>query len=99
MFGILREQERQRGGTGAGQAQPDERRHDGHVVDLRVTPVPVLDLQALREVTHDPRVQVRLADRVEARLVAQRPHEDLETLAERVVAEVVEAGLARSPRP
>ncbi len=43
----------------------------------------------------DPRVQERLADSVQARLVAQRPDEDLQALPERVVAEVVQAGLRR----
>ncbi len=55
--------------------------------------VPVLDLEALGQVADDPGVQDRLARGVELRLVAQRPHQDLQALPERVVAEIVEAGL------
>ena len=56
-------------------------------------PVPVLDLEALREVAHEARIDERLAGLVQAGFVAERPHEDLETFAEGVVAEVGESGL------
>src|SRR5262249_35602720 len=55
--------------------------------------IPVLDLEALREVADDPRVEEGLARRVEPSLVAEGAHEDLEPLPERIVAEVVEPGL------
>ena len=56
-------------------------------------PVPVLDLEALREVAHEARIDERLAGLVQAGFVAERPDEDLETFAEGVVAEVGEPGL------
>ena len=90
---VLGEQERECGRAGAGQAEPEERCLDRDVVDLRMPPVPLLDLEALSQVAHDPRVQERLAARVQPRLLAQRPHEDLQALPERIVTEVLEAGL------
>ena len=75
------------------QADPEERIDDGHVVDLRVPAIPVLDLQPLREVTDDPRVEERLTGGIEAGFVVEGTHEDLEPFAERVVPEVVEPGL------
>ena len=91
--GILREQEGERGGAGARQAQADERRDDLLVVDLGMSRVPVLHLESLRQVADDPRVEVSLAGRVEARFVAERAHQDLQSFAERVVPEVVQTGL------
>jgi hypothetical protein len=56
-------------------------------------PVPVLDLETLGQVAGDPLAQECLAGGVQARLLAQRAHEDLQAFTERVVAEVVKAGL------
>jgi hypothetical protein len=53
---ILGEQERQSGGSGAGQANSEQRRADGFLVDLGVPAVPILDLQPLREVQPDAAV-------------------------------------------
>ena len=48
--------------------------------------------------TDEPRVQEPLARGVQARLVAQRPHQDLQALPERVSAEVVETRLCDGRR-
>ena len=54
---------------------------------------PVLDLQPLREQAHETAPHRLLPHGVELRLALQAPDEDLEPLAERVVAEVAEARL------
>jgi hypothetical protein len=87
---ILCEQEGQRSGTGAGQAEPEQRRIDGDVVDLWVAAVPVLHLQPLTEMHADAGVDESLAPVVEPCLVAQPLHEDFQPLAEGVVAEVLQ---------
>ena len=89
---ILGEQKRQRRRPGAGQPEPEQRRIDGHVVDLGMAAVPVLDLQPLAQVHADARVDEILAAVVEPGLVAQSVDEDLQALAEGVVAEVLEPG-------
>ena len=55
--------------------------------------VPVLDLEALRQVAHEARIDERLAGLVQAGLFAERADEDLEAFAEGVVTEVGETGL------
>ena len=57
--------------------------------------VPVLHLEALAEVSHEPRVDERLASVVQPRLVPQGPHQDLEALPKRIVAEVLQTGPRR----
>ncbi len=90
---ILRQQEGQRGRTGAGQAEPEQRGVDGDVVDLGMAAVPVLDLKPLTQMYADAGVDESLAAVVEPRFVAQCLDQDLQPLAEGVVAEVVQ------PRP
>ncbi len=87
---ILREQERQCGGTRPWQAEPEQRPLDRFVVDLGVAAVPVLDLQPLAEMHADAGVDESLTAVVESGLVAQRPDEDLQPLTEAVVTEVVQ---------
>ena len=87
---VLREQERQCGRTRAGQAEPEQRLVDRHVVDLGVAAVPVLDLQPLTQVVADAAVDESLTAGVEPGLVVQCPDENVQALAEGVVAEVIE---------
>ena len=65
--------------------------HQGHIGDLGVPPVPVLDLQPLAQMTDDARIEESFSGRVEPGLVAECAHQDIESLTEGVVAEVVEA--------
>ena len=51
----------------------------------------VLDLQPLAQMTDDARIEESFSGRVEPGLVAECAHQDLESLTEGVVAEVVEA--------
>ncbi len=74
-----------------GRPSPNSGLIDRHVVDLGVAAVPVLDLQALTEVVADAAVDESLTAGVEPGLVVQRPDENVEALAEGVVAEVIEA--------
>ena len=72
-----------------GKPIPNSGGFEGDVVDLGVPPVPILDLQPLREVKPDAVVDESFAAGVQSRLLAQRPNQDLEALAEGVVAEVL----------
>ena len=58
---VLCEQERQCRGSCARQAHSEQRRLEGHVVDLGVAAIPVLDLQPLREVKRDALVDESVA--------------------------------------
>ena len=50
---VLGQQEAQRGGPGAGKAEPEQRGHDLLVVDLGVPGVPLLDLEPVDQVADD----------------------------------------------
>ena len=80
--GVLGQQERQRRRACSGEAEPDQWPFDGNVIDLGIAAVPILDLEALREVAGDPLVQERLAGGVQSGLVAQGAHEDLQAFTE-----------------
>jgi hypothetical protein len=66
------------------------RRNDRLVADLGMTPVPIFDVQALSQISGDAPVDERLAAGVESGLVAQRRHQDRQTLFERIVAELIQ---------
>ena len=76
-----------------GRPSPKSGASIGDVVDLGMSAVPVLHLQPLPKMHADAGVDEALAALVEPCLVAQRPHEDLQPLAEGVVAEVLEPRL------
>jgi hypothetical protein len=63
-----------------------------------VPAIPVLDLQPLFEVRDDPPVDELFPAFVETGLVTQRGDQDLQALAERVVAEIRHAGLLDGDR-
>ena len=71
-------------------ARAEQRGIDRYLVDLGMAAVPVLHLQPLTQVHADAGIDEALAAIVEPRLVPQRLAQDLESLAEGVVAEVVE---------
>ncbi len=77
---VLRQQVAQRGGTGARQTEPEQHRLDLLVVDLGVTPVPVLDLQAASEQRSDRAGERHLAFRAEVGVVVRRLHEHAQRL-------------------
>lgn len=58
--------------------------------------IPVLDLQALTEISDDALVQERLARRVQVGLVAQGGEQSFQAFAERVLAEIGEPGARAS---
>src|SRR4051812_39596298 len=60
-------------------------------------PVPVLDLQAVDERAHERVVERLLPEVVEGGFGDGGSHDDVEALAPRVTAEVVESGLSRRP--
>ena len=66
---------------------------DRLIADVGVAAEPVLDLEALREQADHATPHRHLAHRVELGLACEAADQDLEPLAERVVTEVVEAGL------
>jgi hypothetical protein len=86
---VLGKQERQRGGSCARQADAEERRLQCDVVDRGVPPVPILDLQPLREVKPNAVVNESFAAGVQPRFLAQSPNQDLQALTEGVVTEVL----------
>ena len=90
---ILGEQEGQRRRAGPRESDADELRPEFDLVDLRVAPVPVLDLEPLAEVADDPRIEEPFAGRVQLGFLVECSNEDFEPLAKGIVAEIVEAGL------
>ena len=68
---VLGQQERQDRRAGARQAEADQGRHDGDVLGLGMPSVPLLDLQPIDEMFDESRVDERLADGVQARLLVQ----------------------------
>jgi hypothetical protein len=96
--GVLGEQRGEGGRPGSREPHADQRRDDLLVVDLGVALVPVLDLEALGEQAQDQVVRRRLADRVEIGLRGEGVNDVVEALAERAVAELVEARPLCGPR-
>ena len=82
--GVLREQIAERGGTGAREAEPDEHRLDLLVVDLRMAPVPVLDLQAASEERQHDAGERLVAVVVEIGVFVRGPYEHAQAFDHRV---------------
>ncbi len=81
---VLREQIAERGGPGAGEAEPDEHGLDLLVVDLRVPAVPVLDLQAAGEERQDLSRECGVTVDVQIGVLVDRSHEHAQRFEHRI---------------
>ena len=95
--GVLAEERGERGRARTREADSEQLDFHFLVRDLRVTGVPVLDLQSVGEGADDRVVEHVLTEVVEVRLGERRAQQHLEPLAPRVDAEVVQAGVGARP--
>ena len=96
--GVLAEERGERGRARAREADSEQLDFHFLVLDLRVTGVPVLDLQSVGQGADERVVEHVLTELVEVRLGERRAQQHLEPLAPRVGAEVVQAGVCARAR-